>query len=98
MKSFKYSGFTFVPYGNITGKDSETKFRKLMFVYDPLDPLLNGKINYNYEGFYKTAGENSEDVYFVEETELYYVPTGGGICRIDVKEMNKYIRKTQQKF
>jgi len=90
--SFKYLGFTFVPYGNIIGKDEETRFHRLMWRTDTLNPLLNKDAGYDYYDFNKTAGE-SADIYFVEETKLYYVPIGGGMCRIDVTEMKKYIRK-----
>ena len=89
--SFKYLGFTFVPYGNIIGKDAETRFHRLMWRTDTLNPLLTKDVGYDYYEFNKTAGE-SADIYFVEETQGYYVPTGGGLCRIDRNEMKKYIK------
>jgi hypothetical protein len=93
MDKFKYSGFTFMPYGNIIGKDNETRFQRLMWRLDTLNPLINTENGYNYEEFNETAGENSADIYFAEETKRYYVPIRGGLCSIDIKEMKKYIKK-----
>ena len=93
MNSFKYLGYMFTPYGNITGKDNDTRFQRLMWRLDTLRPLLNTESGYDYYEFYEVAGENSADIYYVEEKKMYYVPTGGGICRIDEKEMKKYIKK-----
>ena len=92
INSFKYLGFTFVPYGNITGKDEETRFHRLMRRTDTLNPLLNKDAGYDYDDFNKIAGERGTDIYFVEETRGYYVPTCGGMCRIDIAEMKKYIK------
>ena len=92
MQKFKYLNYTFEPYGNIIGKDKETRFHRLTWKTDTARPLLAKKDGYDYEEFYKIAGKNSADVYFVPEKNAYYVPAGGGICRIDFDEMKKYIK------
>ena len=93
MNSFEYLGYIFTPYANIVGKDNETRFQRLMWRLDTFAPLLNNGVGYDYYEFYRIAGENKTDIYFIKETEGYYVPTGGGICRIDINEMKRYIKK-----
>ena len=93
MNSFEYLGYIFTPYGNIIGKDNETRFHRIMWTTDTLHPLLNKGDGYDYYKFYKIAGRNKADIYFVEETGRHYVPTGGGICCIDINEMKEYIKE-----
>jgi hypothetical protein len=95
--SFKYLGYTFTPHGNIIGKDNETRFHRLMWRTDTLNPLLTKNAGYDYYEFNRIAGENRADIYFVGETKLYYVPIGGGMCRIDVAEIKKYIKIINKK-
>ena len=92
MNSFKYLGYAFTPYGNIIGKDNDTRFQRLMWRLDTLNPLLDKESGYEYYEFNEAAGENSADIYYVEETKMYYVPIGG-MCGMDVNEMKKYIKK-----
>ena len=93
MKSFEYLGFVFEPYGNIVGKDDETRFQRLMYSLNTLIPLLTKDDGYEHEKFYATAGENSTDIYFVPQTAKYYIPIFSGICHIDIAGMKKYIKK-----
>lgn len=91
MEKIEYIGYTFVPYGNVIGRDEETRFQRISRRTNTLTPLLGKSDGYTYEDFNKKAGA-AADVYFCPETKLYYVPTGGGLCAIDVAEMRKYIR------
>ena len=97
MQKFNYLGYTFEPFGNIIGKSSETRFHNLMRGMDTANPILSAKDGYSHEDFYKIAGKNSADIYFVPEENSHYIPTGGGICRIDVNEIKKHIRAVQVK-
>ena len=90
-KIIKHLGYTFVPYGNIIGKDEETRFQRLMFRTDTIHPLLSRADGYDYHEFNKATGA-AADIYHCPETKNYYVPIDGGLCRIDIKEQRKYIR------
>ena len=96
MNSFKYLGYTFTPYGNIMGKDNNTRFQRLTWRLDTLSPILNKENGYDYYEFNRITGESCVDIYFVEEKKMYYVPIGGGMCRIDITEIKKYIRKIKK--
>jgi len=92
IKEFTYMGHTFVPHGNIIGKDNETRFHRLMWRTDTLSPLISKKDGYDYYEFYRVASE-AADIYYHPESKSYYVPIQGGLCRIDEKEQRKYIKK-----
>lgn len=87
-----YLGHTFIPYGNIIGKDEETRFQRLMDRTDTLSPLLSKTDGYDYYEFNRVTG-SAADIYFHPVSKLYYVPIGGGLCRIDVREQYKYIKR-----
>jgi hypothetical protein len=87
-----YLNHVFYPYGNIVGKDSETRFHRLMYRTDTLHPLMSKEDGYDYEEFNRVA-KKAADIYYHPVNDLYYVPTGGGMCRIDVKAQRQYIRK-----
>jgi len=88
----QYLGHTFVPYGNIIGKDEETRFHRLMFRTDTQKPLLSKEDGYDYYEFNRAMAE-AADIYFHPASKLYYVPTSGGLCCIDEREQRKYIKK-----
>lgn len=96
MNRVAYMGYTFIPYGNIIGKDEETRFHRLMWRTDTLTPLLSETDGYDYYDFNKATGA-AADIYYCPETKFHYVPIGGGLCRIDFAEMKKYIRLLEQK-
>ena len=95
MVKTSYMGYTFIPYGNIIGKDEETRFHRLMWRTDTLSPILSKADGYDYEVFNKTM-EAAADIYFCPETKNYYVPTGGGLCSIDFAETKRYIKLLPQ--
>ena len=101
MSKIKYKGYTFIPYGNIIGKDEETRYQRLMWRTDTLTPLLKEADGYDYYEFSETA-KAAADIYFCPETEKYYVPTGVGLCSIDIIAQQKYIKliepKTQEEL
>ena len=91
MNSITYLGHEFVPYGNITGRDEQTRFQRLLWRTDTLHPLLSKADGYDYEEFNKVTGA-AADIYFHPEDRCYYVPTGAALCRIDFLEMRKFIK------
>ena len=93
MKSFEYKGFIFEPFGNIIGKDNDTRFHRLMWRANTSNPLISTVEGYSHENFYQVAGENSADIYFVPKEKVYCVPGSGGIYRIDYMETKKYIKR-----
>lgn len=95
MDKVSYMGYTLIPYGNIIGKDEQTRFQRLSWRTDTLTPLLNKADGYDYHEFNKAAGA-AADIYYCSETKRHYVPTGGGLCSIDIAEMRKYIRVFEQ--
>jgi len=90
-QSFNYQDYTFKPYGNIIGKDEETRFQRLMSRINTIDPLLKTAEGYDYDEFNLVTDE-AADIYFCLETERYYVPTSGGLCSVDVADLRKYIK------
>jgi len=96
MAQIEYLGHTLVPYGNIIGKDKETRFQRLMWRTDTLTPLLskNKGDNWDYYKFYKIAesAKMSVDIYYHPKSDSYYVPIENGLCRIDVNAQRKYIK------
>jgi hypothetical protein len=66
-----------------------------MWRTDTLNPLLGKADGYDYYEFNKTAGA-AADIYYCPETNRHYVPTIGGLCRIDVAEQRKYIKLIEQ--
>ena len=92
MNEIKYMGYTFIPYGNIIGRDAETRFQRLGSRMNTLTPLLNKADGYDYENFNKVAGEAAADIYYCPERNLYYVPASSGLCYIDVADMLKHIK------
>jgi hypothetical protein len=92
-RQFEYLGQTFIPYGNIIGKDNDTRFHRLMYRTDTLNPLLKKADGYDYNEFYRAAGEvAAADIFYHPDSKRYYVPTGSGICCIDVREQRRYIK------
>ena len=92
MAKVKYKGYAFIPYGNITGKDDETQVQRLMWRTDTLTPLLcRDKDGFDYHDFIN-KGKVKADIYFCPETNLHYVPTAMGMCKIDVAAQKKYIK------
>jgi hypothetical protein len=63
INEFSYMGRTFVPHGNIIGKDNETRFHRLMWRTDTLSPLMSKKDGYDYSEFYKIANEAADICY-----------------------------------
>ena len=97
MDQIKYMGHTFIPYGNIIGKDAETRWHRLMYRTDTLSPLLKKADGYDYYEFNKETGTAS-DIYYCPEAKGLYVPTSGGLCSIDVAETRKYIKLLGQDY
>jgi len=97
INKIKYMGYSFIPYGNIIGKDEQTRFQRLMWRTDTLSPLLNKTDGYDYYEFNKAAGA-AADVYYCPETKGCYVPIRGGLCHIDVAETRKHIKLLGQDF
>lgn len=95
MNKISYMGYTFIPYGNIIGKDGQTRFQRIMWRTDTLTPLLSKTDGYDYYEFNKAAGA-AADIYYCPETKLHYVPIGGGLCSIDIAEMRKHIKLLEQ--
>ncbi len=75
MDKTTYLGYTFTPHGNITGKDEQTRFQRLMFRTDTLHPLLSKADGYDYEEFNRATGA-AADIYKCAENGGYYVPAG----------------------
>lgn len=92
MNDFTYLGIPFRPYGNIIGKDEETRFQRLMWGTNTSHPLLSKEDGYDYEELYKLAGDNAADIYYLPQSKRYCVPTGSGIFGVDISGIKKYVR------
>lgn len=78
-KQFTYGGFTFEPRG--TFQDHGIKKGKREFVqisralhYANYGNVADGDHPFNYDDFYKAAGEKEDDVFYCQETGELYVP------------------------
>jgi hypothetical protein len=95
MNKVEYMGYTFVPYGNIIGKNAETRGQRLVLNADLRTPLLSIADGYNYEEFNKTT-RGVADIYYCPETKRHYVPTGVGdgcgLFPINIAKLKKYIK------
>jgi hypothetical protein len=85
MNEIKYMGYTFFPYGNIIGRDAETRLQRLDSRMNTLTPLLNKADGYDYENFNKATA----DIYYCPQRNIYYVPVSSGLYYIDVADMLK---------
>lgn len=87
-KRFTYGGFTFVPDG--TFKDHGIKKGKKEFYnisralyYPNYGNVADGDESYDYDNFYKAAGDKKADVFLCEENGERYVPCSGALAVFD---------------
>jgi len=89
-KTFKYGGYTFEPRGQF--KDFGIKADKNEFYnitralhYPNSGKVADGDEPFNYDDFYKAAGEQVDDVFYCKETGELYVPCADVLAVFDQK-------------
>ena len=81
-KSFRYGGYKFVPSGKFTDygfKDGAVLVEVSKCLYDiNYGYVADGHEKYNYNDFYKAAGDDcKDDVFYCPQTKELYVPLLG---------------------
>ena len=87
-KTFNYGGFTFEPkgqfkdYGIKPGKNELRNICRALH-YCNSGFVADGDKKFNYEDFYKAAGDSKDDVFLCKETGELYVPCAAVLCIFD---------------
>lgn len=88
--TFTYGGYTFEPrgqfkdYGIKKGKNEMRNICRALHYYNA-GYVADGKEKFNYDEFYKAAGQCEDDVFFCKETTELYVPCAAVLSIFDRK-------------
>lgn len=102
-KTFTYGGYTFEPRGQFKDygiKPGKNEMRNICraFHYYNAGYVADGDVKFNYEEFYKAAGDGCDaDVFFCEETGELYVPCAAVLCIFDRKATDEEVGKRYER-
>ena len=94
--TFTYGGYTFEPrgrfkdYGIKKGKNEMRDICRALHYYNA-GYVADGEEKFNYDEFYKAAGQCEDDVFFCKETTELYVPCAAVLCIFDIKSTDEEV-------
>jgi hypothetical protein len=90
METFKYKGYTFIPFRKLTKKESKLNLSLPLETDFEID-LRKYDNNYNYKEFYEASGKSEMDVFYCVETGKGYIPCENELFILnDGYEYNEY--------
>lgn len=87
-KTFTYGGYTFEPRGQFKDygiKPGKSEMRQICRAihYPNSGYVADGGVKFDYDEFYKAAGQCEDDIFLCLETSELYVPCSSVLCVFD---------------